>query len=817
MNKKIYIDYSWNGFGGKIPTLPLENQDEDIKVKTNPIIFSNANIYFNNQIIINNNNLGQKFNLNDDFVFEPKVGPYYNNFEIGLLANLVNENIIIGKKKIPFHACLIQNKFNIIKKLYQNLTSKYIRIIANSNKEIISGNDIDFIRNIFTKTFIINRNNDDYIGIASKSNILHKFAFANKFKELLNIIYKYEDLTPETLVTCDEILSEDILKCFKSNQAYINLSDLVKITDEFTELSKKDMETDTKLSDMSLKHNQSILSTSDYKTLKEHLKNDIYNIKQFIKFNRLIKLMERKELFSDVGIGLAELFYCCYIGERLYNPRLRIGYLSNKILPINQFNFLSNLLDKSYEEIIQITPFDSSDISYVIYKFSDAIPFYHAYGTTQVTINGSDYPFADCVENTLLQLIKTHCWNSERKIFDSNYLPVGSIPQLVDFINRLTIENDNSKEIKNEFGSIVSNIEGLSFIYRSRLNYEIKSDISNFIFILNYLFGLRSKADTLSSDLMRSRKNPQINNITLNGNTIEYTLLNVSINFFIKTGHSSHSVTNSKTNYENYKYINLAKFFTSNYSLISLFRFNIYRFISLMNPNKKKFVNINQLLIDKDLYFLNTNNQNYSVQASFDLTDIIYTNGKKFFQHLDLLTQEDYDMVLFNSNFIKIITSNFMTGEYLQTLPIDFTQKVEGKFKEYFPKMLDYLKRNINYLMEPNYFAYDFIGNTDKSKKNLIYLIIHKIYETHYNSDHILKITHYIIDPLFNLIKKDKLSLCTFYLTPSDHDNTLFDLINDDNIKKKMGNYFDDKYDAKFFESVKILKFCNEPIFYMLT
>lgn len=815
MNKKIFIDYGWNGTGGKIPILPIQNQDENIKVKNNPIIFSNANIYLNNHIIINNNNPDQRFNLNDDFIFEPKVGSDNINFEISLLPNLVNENIIIGKKLIPFHACLIQNKFDIIKKLYQNLTSKYITIIADlkKNKELISTNDIKLISNIFTKTFVLNTNNDDYIGIAAKPNILHKFAFANKFKELLNIIFTNDYLTTnkklknEEILKYDDKLSCEILKCFKSNQAYVNLSDLFEITNEYANLSKKDIETDTKLGNMSLKYNESNLLNKDYKSIQDHLKKDIHDIKQLIKFNRIIKEMEDNELFSDMGIGLAELFYCCYIGVRLYNPKLNIGYLSNKILPINQFNFLSNLLGKSHEEIIKITPDNLFDVSYVIYKFSDIIPSYHTYGITQVNIDDTDYQFADCVENTLLQLIKTHCWNSEKKLFDPNYLPVTSIPKLIAFINELNIDNDNTPIMKNKFGAIVSNIRKLDFIYKNRWNYEISSDINNFILILNYLFGLESNTETVASNLMQSRKNPQIIDIVLNGNTIEYKLLNVTINFFINKGHSSHSVTNSKTNYNEYKYINLIKFFTSNYSLVSVFRLNIYRFVSLLNPDKKQFVNFNQLLLDTQLYFLNNIIEDQC--NSFDLCDIIYLNGKKFFPYLNLLTKEDFDTVLFKSNFISDTITYFISNDYILQLPKDFTKKVEGKFKDYFPIILDCLKRNINYLIKPNYFSHTHIGITDISKKNLIYLIVYKIYQAVYSPNDILKITHYILDPLFNLIKDDKLSLCTLFLTSSDNNNTLYDLINDDNIKKKMGNYFNDKYDAKFFESVPILKFSN--------
>jgi hypothetical protein len=108
MSKKFYINYDnnfqWDGIGGRIPYI----YNKDIKKKIFPILYSDSNLYFNSQIIINNKNLVSKFNLNNEFVFEPKETPDYDEFDVENLNYLLNEEIIINEDKkntFSYFAC----------------------------------------------------------------------------------------------------------------------------------------------------------------------------------------------------------------------------------------------------------------------------------------------------------------------------------------------------------------------------------------------------------------------------------------------------------------------------------------------------------------------------------------------------------------------------------------------------------------------------------------------------------------------------------------------------------------------------------------
>jgi hypothetical protein len=813
-SKKIYIKYDWNATGGKIPII----DDTDKKTKNMPIFFSDVNIYFNSQLIVDNKS-DRHFKLTNAFVLEsePNPNPNTNKFEISLLNELVNETIIINPSvKIPFNICLIQNKFNIIKKLYQNMTSKYIKVIK---PDLISSSEFKIINDTFKKVFILNSSTTDYINIASKPNLLHKFAFANKLRELLEILFAHD--TDDTDVP-DDVLSSEILKCFDSPQSYVNLSDIVEITKEYTNLSKNKTESEAALNRMGRRYEEHSSKDTNYKTLEYYLDKDIEEIKQFISFNKILKKMEANELFIGLNIGLAELFYSCYIGVRLYNPKLSIGHLSNKILPINQCNLLSNLLNKSYDEIKAITVSDKkSNIPYILFKYNGLLPNYHSYSSTLLRKRNIFFP--DCVENTLLQLIKTHCWDNQTKKFNPNYLPVSSHPKLVEFISGLNIENDDTPDTKSTFGEMISDISSLSHIYKHESSYEIVSDIENFILITNYLFGLKSDKDTFSRQLFETRKNPNIDEINLNGNNIQYKVEDNKVNFFINKGHSSHSVTQSEDVklFNKYDYINLIKFFTSNYSFISLIEFQIYRFISGLNRDKKQIVNINELLLDPNLYFLNNVIEDSS--SSYNISDIIYSN-KRFFDHLKLLEQQDYDDLLFKSKFIFDTLHNF-GSPYLPSLPNnihELKKEKHTKYCDYMPIILDCLGRNPVFLSKPDLFPQE-IGSTNielsyhNSKRNLLFALITNYYYRDYNPSEIDKIKKFILDPIFKIIKGNNSIIYNIFLTQSINCNTLYDLIHDPKIVKDFGDYFNDKYDNTLFRCIKIKEFFDVTKINMLS
>lgn len=134
---------------------------------------------------------------------------------------------------------------------------------------------------------------------------------------------------------------------------------------------------------------------------------------------------------------------------------------------------------------------ETKNTNYQIYTESIKLPTYHYYGQGIFNDGTNNFIFPDCVENVLLQFIKTLCWNSTENKFDSQLLPGKPIQSLVNFINELTVDNDNSVEMKTQFINIVSNVKELRDIYKNNGKYEIISTINNFIKTLTYLFRIK--------------------------------------------------------------------------------------------------------------------------------------------------------------------------------------------------------------------------------------------------------------------------------------------------------------------------------------
>merc|ERR1711991_351948 len=213
------------------------------------------------------------------------------------------------------------------------------------------------------------------------------------------------------------------------------------------------------------------------------------------------------------------------------------------------------------------------------------------YSSSVFIHEGNSYKFPDCVENSLLQLLKVITWNGTN--FDVGYLPPQSRPELKQIFIDI-----NSQKINDRFINLVSNIESLN-IYKNHENgvkYEISSNIDNFFAILNYLLNTNITEINESTDLTI---NPNIKSITLEGSLLKLEL-NSGENFLvsIKEGHSSHMTVTDILDYlPTYDYLNLIIFFTSVNPIYSLLNFNIlHRIIHINYNNEEVFTKINIIL-----------------------------------------------------------------------------------------------------------------------------------------------------------------------------------------------------------------------------
>ena len=834
---KIKINYEMNG--GNIPTILSE---KSLRKQIFPIVYSDNNIYHKNNIIVNNQS-SNSYNLTDSFIFEELNGIGDTNISTNKLSYLVNENIIINDSNIiPFHACLIDNKFDIITKFFKLITSKYI------DQSIISNNDKKFVSDIFKKYFILHRDTLQFIGLSAKFNILNKIIFANKLKDFLNLIYTISDNSSNEFNK--EQIKELYLNMFGTTetkeQIFINLSDLSHLFKEYTDiqnikivqnhkinLSKEEIDCEID----KLTNYYSNFTDTNVKSLDDYFTMDYTEILDLIKFNKILNKIDA--LITPFNIKLSHLFYAGIIGYRLYHPSLSIGYLSPKLFPINISSFIENLIGHP----INLTINSVSNLEEKLYNLSSILPNYHTYGQSTFIDNDSkEYNFPDCVENTLLQLIKTLCWLPDEKKFDSNLLPTTTISSLKTFMDSLNDTNDNTKNIKNNFTSIISNIDELKTIYKNNDKYEIKSDLDNVVKLLFYLFGLAASENTNYDKLIKSLKakeekdkdrkkdcdddeekdknkkekkekkekrkykNTIINKIFIENRTINIiTTADTSIIFSFNSGHASHYISsNIRTLFNNYIFRDLIVSLTSNYSFITSINFNLYTYISQMySPinTVNLYININELLLDSNLYFIDIiKNGDFN---TIDLFDIIQ-NTPNIIKYINLLEPNDQLKLYYNSslihNFINELVGNVIRSK-IHNLQLY--------------KIIIELINDDNILMYNYYLSSESEDKSITVSRNLIYYIMYSFYSFCTNNSYInmndeliyCNLINKIIDPLMKRINKPSTLKKIFHTKTQSkaNSNTLYDLIAI--LPNNYQNYFCNFLNKEAIKTIPITKF----------
>lgn len=805
--KKIKINYDLNG--GKIPVILTE---PNIRKKIFPIVYSDSNIYNNNNIIVNNKSESAlAYNLNNQFIFNEYEERLASQPKIDILDFYDEEIEFNQTNKIPFHACFINNKFSIVTKFHKLLQSNYV------NNELISKEDQEFAISQIKKYFILHRDTLQFIGLSARSNIINKIIFANKLRELLEIIYNYSDLNeiPSFDSIKDKYLSlfgNNISKC----TAFNNLSDLMNLFNEYTLISNYKIINHNKISltkeELDEKINSLLVSKEqfidkDINDVNYNLEQDYFEIRDLIKFN--IILNKYDTLVTPLNIKLSQLFYATIIGYRLLNTSLNIGYLSSKLYPINLINFISNLINKPINLSKSI---NKEHCNYLIYKNNILLPTYHNYGQSKfISDEGIEYNFPDCVENTLLQFIKTLTWNSETKSFNVNYLPKNSMKQLKDFISNLNVQNDNTQEIKNNFVSIVSNIRTFENIYKNINKYEIKSSIENFIKIASYLFGLKyDDQETFVKYINKKYKNKSANvkNITIENNTILVESIDdTKIIFTINVGHSTHHVSSNIICFlDTFIYTRLVLSLTSNYSLLTSLNLNIFQILEKINKNNEftgPNINEKEVLLDNKLYFLDLYDSEGNIFSS-DLSSIInrkpiivnkikQLNTKdqiKLFYESSFIINNIFDVIGFVNNSVKFSSIEYeLFRHYLQLLsPNDIsnlTFEIPLKSENY---------ASINLIYFITFYFYKFCS---RNKINM-------------NSDLVYcNFVNKIIDPVFNIIIGDSnfntIFKKIFHTKSIGNVNSLYDLIYI--LPVQYQKYFCKYLNNNYIKNVKINKF----------
>lgn len=662
-----------NTVGGKFPTVDADNR----KNKFLPMNYSDYNIYFDGSIIYRRSLTAQNLNITRAFTYElvSDIELYNSNLSANDLPDYVDEDIIINSNTIPFHTLLLQNKFDIVTKLYKLIISKY-------NK--IEKQELKHVNTTFREIFNLHRETNELINVSSRPNLLNNFIFINKFRELLELLFdsridpnilnnlsnklgnrkssitNLTDIT--TIIRGTELelynyIKTFIVGIFESEQNFVNFNDFIYLYSLYTNVPKANKETVI----IETLNRISNYGDTDRQPFVQYFIEFIMEINKFIKFNVTLNKIQEK-LSERFNTKLSHLFYCSYIGHRLFTPSLSIGHLSNVILPINVKRTVENLLDKPIDDITA----NPSSINYLIYKNSGQLPEYYKSGMSIYR----DTSFPNCVENTTLEFIRTLAWDSRERKLDTSYLPDGTI----DEVKRLLETPDLSgQELNDRFSNIVSDKPLLKDknLYKQG-THEIISSIDNFMILIGYLFNIEVADDSARfvDDLMRLIRNPNITEITINNNTVTVNTFNSNVSFLFGIGHATFIESPEEIlRLQKYIYSDVILILSSKYVIHSILGFKLISYVLENNTSSTINSELAELLRDKNLYFIDNPNDVtkpttletelfIETYDDYDFTEL----SERFFALVDLLEPEDQYYVIINGEVLKKVLYGLFTN-----------------------------------------------------------------------------------------------------------------------------------------------------------
>jgi DNA-directed RNA polymerase subunit L len=693
------------------------------------------------------------------------------------------------------------NKFLELLKLIYDIQSKIdyknFVIITTNVQETKRLNDCKFIK-ILLKNDIFNL--EKYIII----NIINFFiSIDSKLKGNFDKIYDFynkqqseQKLAPETEPKTEIELEEKLFQDYNNAiQTYINISDttlLFKYIIDNEVNFKKDKDKNNELL------RQAVLNENmkdkdlkkDLKSLKDHIEDDIKDIKQLLLFNLYV---DNK---IDIFPKFSHIFYATFIYYRINKPLISYSLFSN-LYPINKNNFVSNLLGINNDTLyllINKSNNELSDNEVMFNSYYNKHPI-HSYVGFLIKIETEQISYKCCVENSILEFIKILFWDQrqfEIKLPEENTrTETEPLTSLRDIFNDININLKNqiniqslyeNQEYHNKIHKLFSGRDNI--LYRkynseiasssemlSKYNYEIASSIDNFFEMLRIIlnFGSRPKLEEYLNNI--HKHNSDITNIDITDGTIDiYINLQKLYTIRIGVGHTyleSFDISNI-LNLIKYEYFNLLinSNTISNYNEINCMDY-IKEYKKKLSKNKddknfKLYGYLVQLIIIKypDLTFL----INKKIPGYMEIIMLsCYENPKILLNIRDDIKNEIFDKLLENiyqnhKNYKDLIINIlYDSPELIKKIPIDykdFSEVVINRTDEHNYKVVDFLveKYDTDYLSN----LLDDINQKFSDHKNYIYIVI------------------YIIRKSPELIKKISIDSQFYY-------NIIFESINFDN------------------------------------
>jgi len=417
-------------------------------------------------------------------------------------------NIIIDTKQTNY------KYININKKEKYKIQIKLKSEDIDQNLFKLQENEI-FLKNnakkVFTNIFNLHSETNRILDITYNYNILLKYSYCNKFLELLKLIYDiqskidYKNLDImstnieekknvfkyiKILFNNDEYNLEDyitiniinffispasnlknnfknIYDCYKQKledndyknaiQTYINISDttlLFKyITDSNVNLQKGKTNVILK-EDVKNTIGKKNLD-SDLKSLKEHLEDDIKDIKQLLLFNLYVD----NEI--DISPKFSYIFYALFIYYRINKPLISYPLFSN-LYPINKNNFICNLIGIESEYLYLLINKSDNELSINKKMFYSNYIKHSILHLGGFVIKTEKYSYTNCVENSILEFIKILFWDQtqfEIKLPEEN----------------IETETETLKLLRDIFNDINKNLNNITSFYESN-EYNKKID-----------------------------------------------------------------------------------------------------------------------------------------------------------------------------------------------------------------------------------------------------------------------------------------------------------------------------------------------------
>ena len=539
-------------------------------------------------------------------------------------------------------------------------------------------------------------------------------------------------------------------------ETYINISDTTLL---FKYISADDVHFKKEKSNELLKKNilkkiQGKDLNKDLQSLKEHLEDDINDIKQLLLFNLYVD----NEI--DISPKFSHIFYTSFINYRINKPLISYEILLN-LYPINKNNFICNLIGINNNRLVELINVneDKSNLSINKKMFISTYIKHPIHSFEGITIRTETYNYMNCVENGILEFIKILFWDQRQ--FEIKLPEENKKTKTETFILLEEIFDDINLNLKNQINitsfyespeynqKIDKLFSGHDNILYNKSKYEMISTMDNFYDMLCIILNFESRDDLINYLETINIYNSNITNIIKTDGIIEIHIENYKLyTITIETGHTYLSSFDNINIFDliKYEYLNLLIYNTniiSNYDEEVCTEY-IYKYKNELSINKEdnnfKYYEYIVILIIINYPILTFNNITNDFPNNIEIINKAFEKNYKILCYLNL-NKEDIIIIcnqILNKlkneghvnyiDIIKCIVKVCVKYKLFENINIPFDQINHEDLTEIVMSNIGTIKYNctlIDYLVNKHYeYIIELFKNIDKNHKKYNYLAI---------------------------------------------------------------------------------------------